>query len=47
LQQTPSAQNPEAQSAFAVQEAPFIFLPQLPFTHCWPVVHWLLIAQVS
>jgi hypothetical protein len=42
LQQTPSAQKPDAQSSAVLQGAPFIFLPQLPFTHCWPVAHWLV-----
>src|SRR6185369_11649749 len=26
---------------------PFMRLPQLPFTHCWPALHWLLLVQVS
>jgi hypothetical protein len=39
LQQTLSAQKPEAQSAFTLHVAPFIFRPQLAFTHCWPVEH--------
>jgi hypothetical protein len=34
LQQTPSAQKPDAQSAATLQLAPFIFLPQLALTHC-------------
>ena len=37
----PSAQNADAQSAFLAQLAPFIFLPQLALTHCWPATHWL------
>jgi hypothetical protein len=41
LQQTPSAQKPDAQSAAAVHCAPFIFLPQLPATHCCVLTHWL------
>jgi hypothetical protein len=41
LQHTPSAQKPDAQSAFLAQFAPFIFSPQLALTHCWPLVHWL------
>jgi hypothetical protein len=47
LQHTPSAQKPEAQSALALQLAPFIFLPQLAFTHCCPPAHWLVWVQVS
>ena len=47
LQHTPSAQNPDAQSAPALHVAPFIFLPQLPLTHCWFVTHWLDWAQAS
>src|SRR5450432_1904430 len=47
LQHTPSAQNPDAQSAFATHLAPFIFLPQLPLTHCWLVTHWLVCVHVS
>jgi hypothetical protein len=47
LQQTPSAQNPDAQSALAVQVAPFIFLPQLAATQAWPITHWLDCVQVA
>ena len=47
LQQTPSAQKPEAQSALAVHVAPFIFLPQLAATHCWPLTHWVDCVQVG
>jgi hypothetical protein len=47
LQHTPSAQKPEAQSVLALQLAPFIFLPQLLFTHCWPPAHWLVCVHVS
>src|SRR5690242_4690117 len=47
LQQTPSAQKFDAQSSFTRQGAPFMRLPQLPFTHCWPKLHWLLLVQVS
>ncbi len=36
LQQTPSAQNPDAQSAFFVQNAARGFGPQLPATHLTP-----------
>jgi hypothetical protein len=37
LQQTPSAQNPDAQSEPCVQTAARGFGPQLPFTHLTPV----------
>ena len=47
LQQTPSAQKPDAQSLPTLQVAPFIFLPQLLLTHCWPPAHWLDCVQVS
>jgi hypothetical protein len=47
LQQTPSAQKPEAHSPPFVQLAPFIFMPQLPPTHCWPFAHWLDCVQAS
>ena len=47
MQHTPSAQNADAQSAFLAQLAPFIFLPQLAFTHCWPLTHSVDTAQVS
>jgi hypothetical protein len=33
LQQTPSAQFPDAHSVATVQAAPIIFLPQLPWSH--------------
>jgi hypothetical protein len=46
LQQTPSAQKPETQSPALVQGAAFIFLPQLPATHCWPGAHWLFCVQL-
>ena len=46
LQQTPSAQKPDAQSAGLSQAAPFMRGPQLPPTHWWPLVHWLLAVQV-
>jgi hypothetical protein len=36
LQQTPSAQKPEAHCAPALQTAPSGFGPQLPFTHFEP-----------
>jgi len=36
LQQTPSVQNPEAQSASLLQTAPGRLGPQLPFTHATP-----------
>jgi hypothetical protein len=47
LQQMPSAQKPEAQSVFALQVAPFIFKPQLEFTHCWLPAHWLVCVHES
>src|SRR4051794_31854943 len=47
LQQTPSAQKPLAHSAPPVHVAPFIFGPQLPPTHWWPLEHWELTLQVS
>jgi hypothetical protein len=47
LQQTPSAQKPEAQSSGFWQAAPFMRGPQLPLTHWWPLTHWLLVVQVS
>jgi hypothetical protein len=47
LQHTPSAQKPDAHSEPFVQFAPFIFAPQLPFTHCCPVVHWLDCVHAS
>ena len=46
LQQTPSVQWPEVQSSSPLQVDPFIFLPQLLFTHCWPAAHWALVVQV-
>jgi hypothetical protein len=39
LQQTESAQNPEAHSSPVAHFAPFIFLPQLCATHCRPDTH--------
>jgi hypothetical protein len=47
LQQTVSAQNPEAHSSPVPHFAPFIFLPQLRFTHCCPLTHWVLWSQLS
>jgi len=47
LQQTPSAQKPEAQSSGFWQAAPFMRGPQLPPTHWWPLTHWLLVVQAS
>jgi hypothetical protein len=47
LQHTPSAQKPDAQSVPTLQVAPFIFLPQLAFTHCWPLAHWLVWVHAS
>jgi hypothetical protein len=44
LQQTPSAQKPEAQSAFLTQTAARDLRPQLPFTHLTPLAQsasWL------
>jgi hypothetical protein len=41
LQQTLSAQKPEAHSELTEHVAPFIFLPQLLATHCCPATHWL------
>ena len=46
-QHTPSAQKPEAHSLPFVQFAPFIFWPQLPFTHCWPLAQSLVCVQAS
>jgi hypothetical protein len=46
LQQTPSAQNPEAHWSLRSQEAPCIILPQLALAHCWPLTHWLFVEQV-
>jgi len=47
LQQMLSAQKPDAQSPFTLHVAPFIFLPQLEPTHCWPATHWLDCVHVS
>jgi hypothetical protein len=47
LQHTPSAQKPEAQSSFLPHFAPFIFKPQLPFTHCCPGAQSLDCVHVS
>jgi hypothetical protein len=35
-QHTPSAQKPDAHSAFVLQPMPRILRPQLPFMHCTP-----------
>ena len=40
LQQTESAQKPDAHSVPAAHFAPFIFLPQLWLSHWCPVTHW-------
>jgi hypothetical protein len=52
LQQTPlpltmSAQKVDAHSSPLAQTAPFIFLPQLPFTHLRPATQSASLAQVS
>jgi hypothetical protein len=47
LQQTPSAQNPEAQSAFAAHTAPRGLGPQLPLTHFTPPVQSPSLAHVE
>jgi hypothetical protein len=47
LQQTLSAQNPDAQSSPVLQLAPFIFLPQLPALQVWVLTHSLDCAHVS
>jgi hypothetical protein len=47
LQHTPSAQKPDAHSVPILHVAPFIFLPQLPLTHCWPTAHWLDCVHAS
>jgi hypothetical protein len=48
LQQTPSAQFPDAHSESPIgHRAPFIFLPQLPFTHRRPSTQSLSVAQVE
>lgn len=47
LQQTPSAQWPEAHSTSPFgQSAPFIFLPQLPAEHLRPLTHSASLMQV-
>jgi len=46
LQQTPSAQNVDLHSLFAVQTAPFGFRPQLPFTHRTPLAQSVLVSQL-
>jgi hypothetical protein len=41
LQQTPSTQKPEKQSALLVQVEPLMRLPQLPLeSQVWPATHW-------
>lgn len=52
LQQTPlpltmSAQKVDAHSSPLAHTAPFIFLPQLPFTHLRPATQSASLAQVS
>jgi len=47
LHQTPSAQWPEAHSPSILHWAPFIFGPQLPPTHFWPVTQSASLAQVA
>jgi hypothetical protein len=47
LQQRPSVQNPDAQSASAAQAAPRDFFPQLPFTHLTPSTQSVSPAQVG
>jgi hypothetical protein len=47
LQQTPSVQNPDAQSAFLLQTAPRGFGPQLPFTHETPATQSTSERQVT
>jgi hypothetical protein len=47
LQHTPSAQKPDAHSPPFVQFAPFIFIPQLPETHCWPFAHSVVWVHAS
>jgi hypothetical protein len=46
LQQIPSAQNPDWQSALALQLIPFIRLPQLPPTQARPAAHCELSVQL-
>jgi hypothetical protein len=47
LQQTPSAQKPEAQSPFALQTAPRGLGPQLPATHLTPPAQSLSLEHVA
>jgi hypothetical protein len=47
LQQTPSAQKPEEQSAPVWQTAPLALVPHLPATHCCPTAHWALVVQAK
>jgi hypothetical protein len=47
LQQTPSAQKPEAQSSFVLQTAPRGLGPQLPATHFTPPAQSLSLAHVA
>ena len=48
LQQTPSAQFSDAQSESPIgHRAPFIFLPQVPFTHRRPSTQSLSVPQVA
>jgi hypothetical protein len=47
LQQTPSAQLPEAHSVALRHVAPFIFGPQLPATHFRPATHASSFPQMS
>jgi hypothetical protein len=46
LQQTPSVQNPDAQSVFFVHMAPGGLGPQLPLTHATPVTQSAFDRQV-
>ena len=47
LQQTPSAQWPEAHSASALHEAASIFTPQLPLRQVWPATQSASLEQPS
>jgi hypothetical protein len=46
-QHTPSVQKPDAHSSAFAQLEPFIFRPQLPFTHCTPPAQSAFVAQVA
>ena len=48
LQQTPSAQKPQTHWSLRLRSlAPFIGCRSCPFSHCWPLTHWLLVVHES